>query len=90
MNVAPETPVAGAVIRPADGWGAADLPCGPGTVLQYRTLQDSRVIAVLTDHSMWRVQCVSDRGEVLQWSWTPAALAGNLWEAERFEIIPAP
>lgn len=91
MNQAPDLPVQDSTMtRPANGWGASDLPCGPGTVLQYRTLQRSRVIAVLTDHSLWRVQCVSARGDVLQWSWTPAALAGNLFEADSYEIIPAP
>ncbi|HEX9227523.1 MAG TPA: hypothetical protein VF885_12845 [Arthrobacter sp.] len=91
MNPAPDTTVpAGITTRPSNGWSASDLPCAPGTVLQFRTLQGARVIAVLTDHSLWRVQSVSTRGEVLQWSWTPAALAGNLWEAERYEVIPAP
>ena len=90
LKSTPETPLSGTVSRPAAGWGAGDLPCWPGTVLQYRTIEGSRMIAVLTDYSLWRVQCINDRGEVLQWAWTPAALAGNLWETGSFEIIPAP
>jgi hypothetical protein len=91
MNSSPAAPsLEGTISKPAEGWDASDLPCEPGAVLQYRTLHGSRVLAVLADHSLWRVQSISARGEVLQWSWTPGALAGNLWETESYEIVPGP
>lgn len=86
-----ETPVLeGVVAKPPEGWGVSDLPSEPGTVLQYRTLQGARIIAALADSSLWRVQSINLHGGILQWSWTPAALAGNLWEADRYEIIAVP
>jgi hypothetical protein len=85
------TPVLdGTVTKPVDGWGVPDLPSEPGAVLRCRTLQGARIIAALADTSLWRVQYISAHGGILQWSWTPAALAGNLWEADSYEIIAAP
>ena len=56
----------------------------------YRTLIGDRVIAVLADSCMWRIQSIGSHGGVHSWSWTPAALAGNLWSVGSNTVIPAP
>jgi hypothetical protein len=80
----------GTVQAPAGGWSMPDLPEAPGTVLQYLALNGDRVVAVLADTCMWRIQSINGHGVVHAWSWTPAALAGNLWGVDSFQVVAAP
>lgn len=90
MNQAANSALDGTVQAPGAGWAPADIPETPGTALQYRTRNGDRVIAVLADSCMWRIQSISTHGSVHAWSWTPAALAGNLGGVDCYTIIPAP
>lgn len=66
------------------------LPAEPGTVLQYFNARDERIIAVLCDTGLWRVTAATGRGAVHQLSWTPAALAADLWRVTYYDVVPEP
>jgi hypothetical protein len=53
-------------------------------------VRGERIIAVLSDTSIWRVTSVAPGGNVHHWSWTPAALAADLWSVESYTVIPDP
>jgi hypothetical protein len=78
------------VDAPPSGWSQAEMPTIPGTALQYTNVRGERVIAVLSDTSLWRVTSVTPGGSVHHGSWIPAALAADLWSVEGYTPIPAP
>ncbi|PVZ52605.1 hypothetical protein C9424_19890 [Arthrobacter sp. H-02-3] len=89
--VMPQTALEEPTVKvPEAGWSQVDLPESPGTALQYVNARGERIIAVLSDTSLWRVTSVTPGGEVHHGSWIPAALAADLWSVERYTPIPAP
>jgi hypothetical protein len=81
---------AGKLLAPAAGWTESALPSGPGTVIQYRNNQNSRVVAALDRNGFWEVLLINIHHVVHNFTWSAARLVGDLDDVASVEIITAP